>query len=86
MSSLQECAAQLNQLSENLPFGAVAHLGTELDNVTGQAMKIVQGTGHEQSIGQIQGMKEQLTQQLMESLGLIRASLQQTASAIIAGR
>jgi ribulose 1,5-bisphosphate synthetase/thiazole synthase len=86
VATLQECAAQLNQLSEQLPFGAVAHLGSELDTVTQQAMQVVQGTGHEQSVAQIQGMKEQLTQQLMDSLGVIRQSLQQTASAILAGR
>jgi ribulose 1,5-bisphosphate synthetase/thiazole synthase len=86
MATLQECAAQLTQLSEQLPFGAVAHLGSELDTVTQQAMQVVQGTGHEQSVAQIQGMKEQLTQQVMDSLGIIRQSLQQTALAILAGR
>jgi hypothetical protein len=86
MASLQECAAQLNQLSEQLPFGAVGQLGSELDTVTQQAMQIVQGTGHEQSVAQIQGFKEQVTQQLMDSLGMIRQSLQDTATAIMAGR
>jgi ribulose 1,5-bisphosphate synthetase/thiazole synthase len=86
VASLQECAAQLNQLGEQLPFGAVAHLGSELDSVMQQAMQIVQGTGHEQSVAQVQGIKDQVTQELMNSLGLIRSQLQQTASAIMAGR
>jgi ribulose 1,5-bisphosphate synthetase/thiazole synthase len=86
LATLQECAAQLNQLGEQLPFGAVAHLGSELDTVMQQAMQVVQGTGHEQSVGQLTGIKDELTQQLMNSLGLIRSQLQQTASAIMAGR
>ncbi|MBC6451310.1 hypothetical protein [Actinokineospora xionganensis] len=83
MSSLQECAAQLNQLAEKLPYGAVGHVSTELEQVGQQVMQIVQGTGHEQTAGQIMALKEQMVQQLTDQLGMIRNVLETTAAAVL---
>ena len=84
MPSLQECAAQLQQLAVQLPLGAAQHLGTELETIVQQAHQIVQGTGHEHAIGQIQAM-QQMTQQLADQLRMMQDQLQAIAAAVVAG-
>ena len=85
MPSLQECAAQLQQLAVQLPLGAAQHLGTELETIVQQAHQIVQGTGHEHAIGQIQAMQQQMTQQLADQLRMMQDQLQAIAAAVVAG-
>ena len=85
MSSLQECAAQLQQLATQLPLGAAQHIGTELETIVQQAHQIVQGTGHEHAIGQIQAMQQQMIQQLADQLRLMQDQLQAIATAVVAG-
>lgn len=83
MSSLQECAAQLNQLAEQLPYGSVGQIGTELEQVGQQAAQIVQGTAHEQAAEQIMALKEEVVQRLAEQLGMIRTILETTAAYVL---
>lgn len=83
MSSLQECAAQLNQLAEKLPYGSIAHVGTELEQVGQQVAQIVQGTAHEQAAEQILALKEEMVQRLAEQLGVIRTILETTAAYVL---
>lgn len=83
MSSLQECAAQLAQLAEKLPYGAVGHVGTELEQIGQQVAQIVQGTAHEQAAAQIMALKEEVVQRLAEQLGMIRTILETTADHVL---
>ena len=85
MPSLQECAAQLQQLATQLPFGAAQHIETELESIVQQAHQVVQGTGHEQVIGQLQTMQQQMIQQLADQLRMMQDQLQKIAAAVVAG-